>query len=511
MFTSSLADRRLLIRSSFPAENHCPGSKPQSYIHRPTGPLQRERGKPRVYRENLLEDPRAVTRSARGYQTCSPGETPRVRGDERRAELHHGVEQGRPPRARGRAHRGGAPVSCGRKTPACAGTSATASPSTSTRAEDPRVRGDEELGAWGSRTRHGRPPRARGRGPAGDRGRAPGRKTPACAGTRQEVTGCRRRPVEDPRVRGDEHVQHEAHAVARGRPPRARGRVDLPLGLTETAGKTPACAGTRRARARRAADPQEDPRVRGDEDDAFPRLSLREGRPPRARGREAHRPRPDRGARKTPACAGTRCSPISPPNPVGEDPRVRGDEEFSAMRRLRLSGRPPRARGRDGRGVRRRVAGGKTPACAGTSTDPVHTPDTAGEDPRVRGDELVHVGRVGADEGRPPRARGRGWRGAAARSGPRKTPACAGTRRGASPASPAVGEDPRVRGDEDTDALGGGGAGGRPPRARGRDDLDLVDLDHGGKTPACAGTSPPRGCASLVRTEDPRVRGDEAY
>ncbi len=189
---------------------------------------------------------------------------PRVRGDIDWPAVIAASLMGSPPRARGHLDpQVGDRVQCG-LTPACAGTSWSASPAAGETRAHPRVRGDIRT----------------------DFGRIIGRMglTPACAGTscRRPRTGCR--AGAHPRVRGDIAHGRSSPPSPWGSPPRARGHPRMPLRRQHEAGLTPACAGTSRRRGWWPSSARAHPRVRGDirvPGGGDPGMM---GSPPRARG-----------------------------------------------------------------------------------------------------------------------------------------------------------------------------------------------------------------------------------
>ena len=128
-------------------------------------------------------------------------------------------------------------------TPACAGKTSSA-PSLSPRARDhPRVCGENVLWALPFSVVRGSPPRVRGkhdvvRGGARDVG-----ITPACAGKTSGLLRSYARPRDHPRVCGENAAQPEDGALAKGSPPRVRGKLDAAQKALEGEGITPACAG----------------------------------------------------------------------------------------------------------------------------------------------------------------------------------------------------------------------------------------------------------------------------
>ena len=90
-------------------------------------------------------------------------------------------------------------------------------------------------------------------------------------------------------------------------------------------------------------------------------------------------------------------------------------------------GSPPRARGRRRRLPRQPDDAGLTPACAGTSSHSRKVCPRNWAHPRVRGDVLLREIEYGIRVGSPPRARGRPAVMVSSVSWLGLTPACAGT------------------------------------------------------------------------------------
>src|SRR5690606_29139579 len=108
-----------------------------------------------------------------------------------------------------------------------------------------------------------------------------------------------------------------------------------------------------------------------------------------------------------------------------------------------------------------------TPACAGTSPKEEWGVLANLVHPRVRGDLRKTMTLFMQDAGSPPRARGPRRSTCCCRSGPRFTPACAGTSPSSSTSSAAISVHPRVRGDLVTARDAQPSGVGSPPRARG--------------------------------------------
>ena len=151
---------------------------------------------------------------------------------------------GSPPRARGRlTHCVGGAAGRG-LTPACAGTTPGGTIPLEDHEAHPRVRGDDAVAVAVPIIQQGSPPRARGRRAGGEVNPVNPGLTPACAGTTDQDRGARGPGRAHPRVRGDDPCISTSIAAIVGSPPRARGRPRRPRALAATRGLTPACAGT---------------------------------------------------------------------------------------------------------------------------------------------------------------------------------------------------------------------------------------------------------------------------
>ncbi len=291
-----------------------------------------------------------------------------------------------------------------------------------------------------------------------------------------------------------------------GVPPHARGRrrVDRPTADTRF-GAPPGCAGPTRPRRSSRPGRAENPRVRGADGSAAVLLARPTGEPPRARGRL----RPGRSVpqppRRTHACAGPPPT-VRPPHGTGEPPRARG-------RRLPRLGELDERR--------------RTPACAGPTTHASPRTTKSAENPRVRWadtnyltyrSQIAENPRVrGADTagatishwavGEPPRARGRLGVLTVPAATFRRTPACAGPTATRAAFAASTRENPRVRGADDGRGCDPRPFWGEPPRARGRRDRRGRRATGSGRTPACAGPTPPKPWRSRCDRENPRVRG----
>ena len=192
------------------------------------------------------------------------------------------------------------------------------------------------------------------------------------------------------------------------------------------------------------------------------------GSPPRVRG-TANRGGHDRGAGWiTPACAGNSFFPPAPPIPAWitpacagnrprlqqavllrrDHPRVCGEQSPISMAFCVGMGSPPRVRGTVGPAGKQVLRPGITPACAGNSLSVMLPPPALGDHPRVCGEQLPLPPSPLPNAGSPPRVRGTAGRCPAWSGCPGITPACAGNSSHRRIACCMVEDHPRVCGEQ---------------------------------------------------------------
>ena len=152
----------------------------------------------------------------------------------------------------------------------------------------------------------GSPPRARGKDGGEYAWDGYTGITPACAGKSSLYASFSRSSWDHPRVRGEKSMYCILTPSNRGSPPRARGKVELHNVCRAEAGITPACAGKSRAAVAVDMDAEDHPRVRGEKKDLLDDLTARGGSPPRARGKVKIPVSHMFPFGITPACAGKR-------------------------------------------------------------------------------------------------------------------------------------------------------------------------------------------------------------
>ncbi len=370
---------------------------------------------------------RAGTTDRTGLRRSTSGEDPRSCGDDLYMAATGFPAYGGPPLVRGRRGGGRALPRRSRRTPARAGTTTQSGTAVRSPSEDPRSCGDD-AGPWVPRIRYrGGPPLVRGRrwrwtGAA----RRPGR-TPARAGTTATCSPPTTTRPEDPRSCGDDAIREHPGEWFRGGPPLVRGRRLLRRRGRRRRGRTPARAGTTcPTRSSRPPTP-EDPRSCGDDARAVRALRSRIGGPPLVRGRHLARRRRVDGERRTPARAGTTPCRRRPGTNRREDPRSCGDDRLASRGLASRRGGPPLVRGRRSHDQLPGQSGRRTPARAGTTPSTAFTWMPASEDPRSCGDDIHNRPTVTIRPGGPPLVRGRHEERRRRGRVHRRTPARAGT------------------------------------------------------------------------------------
>ena len=200
------------------------------------------------------------------------------------------IKAGSPPRVRGKRSPTCSPVASKRITPACAGKTRPPPLAHLTQKDHPRVCGENGIHKMASAPLGGSPPRVRGKPVRLLRESGTPGITPACAGkTAENLTS---KPFRN------------------GSPPRVRGKRTCTKCINRCLRITPACAGKTASISALLLNPQDHPRVCGENSSFILRFSLIEGSPPRVRGKPIVLYGASCFRRITPACAGkTCCSP----------------------------------------------------------------------------------------------------------------------------------------------------------------------------------------------------------
>ena len=231
-------------------------------------------------------------------------------------------------------------------TPACAGKSLRCHLRSAVRWDHPRVCGEKWEEELSSRLEEGSPPRVRGKGV--DRKIALLRYgiTPACAGKRTGAEACGGCSWDHPRVCGEKFIHSSLRYGRLGSPPRVRGKDYDSARIRCQLGITPACAGKRFNSSSMLKQMGDHPRVCGEKDIRTRETIFRKGSPPRVRGKVRARSALSMSFRITPACAGKSTFPRFLPSNVEDHPRVCGEKLFDNPKIDNSQGSPPRVRGK---------------------------------------------------------------------------------------------------------------------------------------------------------------------
>ncbi len=173
------------------------------------------------------------------------------------------------------------------------------------------------------------------------------------------------------------------------------------------------------------------------------------------------------------------------------------------------SGSPPRRRGKALDSAESRVKRGITPAQAGKSPGQRREPCKAWDHPRVGGEKHRKTHSVRYWLGSPPRRRGKvfplwlcGWHLGI-------TPAQAGKRSSASSGVSGWWDHPRAGGEKDLAEAGISAEQGSPPRRRGKVLLRISSVINPGITPAQAGKRTETSISAWAWRDHPRVGGEK--
>ena len=145
--------------------------------------------------------------------------------------------------------------------------------------------GEKSMYDYGNNTAQGSPPRMRGKGSfvllLGELIRI----TPAYAGKRWYTRCAKKLPPDHPRTCGEKENAEAMRVQFQGSPPRMRGK-DFLQGLHSFRdGITPACAGKRKTQGRFSSTSRDHPRMCGEKANDYTLYKVAKGSPPRMRGK----------------------------------------------------------------------------------------------------------------------------------------------------------------------------------------------------------------------------------
>ena len=189
---------------------------------------------------------------------------------------------------------------------------------------------------------------------------------------------------------------------------------------------------------------------------------------------------------------------------------MRGEDPARPDHRRRNGGSPPHARGRRTRRTGKANRTRITPACAGKTSVCIRVEIFTGDHPRMRGEDLSRRSIISSKWGSPPHARGRRRAGHFSASNERITPACAGKTDRSQIRVRLRSDHPRMRGEDESTSFVMRRSFGSPPHARGRRSKRRRTTLHSGITPACAGKTELNILTFPICQDHPRMRGEDA-
>ena len=279
--------------------------------------------------------------------------------------------------------------------------------------EHPRARGENYSQRITTTPRQGTSPRTRGKHPPLIIYQRNRRNIPAHAGKTSSRVVTRVVREEHPRARGENLTQFKRLSAMVGTSPRTRGKLCYPAGKPDDTGNIPAHAGKTRKIAILAADIEEHPRARGENQNASPDIPATAGTSPRTRGKPELTDITQTGMRNIPAHAGKTFHYRVVPAENQEHPRARGENVTVACDYIAHT---------------RNI-----PAHAGKTIMPNVIHIALEEHPRARGENKSTNLAPSSQNGTSPRTRGKRQPGALAWSHPGNIPAHAGKTESSSP------------------------------------------------------------------------------
>ena len=415
---------------------------------------------------------------------------PRVCGEKAKAFYMKPLEEGSPPRMRGKVPAGLCQIIGFGITPAYAGKSCTELTVKGEVKDHPRVCGEKPSGVMAALACAG--------------------ITPAYAGksTNSELSSpCTR---DHPRVCGEKHTKGQTRPRVAGSPPRMRGKARSKIQILFRYGITPAYAGKRASRKCFCAEYKDHPRVCGEKRHTTKPEHSKIGSPPRMRGKAVVILLCVATFRITPAYAGKSCHPHLKKALPGDHPRVCGEKYSLALFLGLHRGSPPRMRGKVDVFFTFVIPGRITPAYAGKRIS-LHTVCRCLWDhPRVCGEKVTDFHLFWHFGGSPPRMRGKETGKTRRVQWPGITPAYAGKSMYCAVAFRFSEDHPRVCGEKCTRSPVSMLSRGSPPRMRGKEREGKISRTIYGITPAYAGKSMYRTIGTPWHRDHPRVCGEKA-
>ena len=214
------------------------------------------------------------------------------------------------------------------------------------------------------------------------------RNTPTCVGKTPASFSSDTHQRKHPHVRGEDSRLIAEHHGQIETPPRAWGRLGLPLPMLSAGGNTPTCVGKTAAAISPACSRRKHPHVRGEDASLSATMEATLETPPRAWGRLAAAVLANGYRGNTPTCVGKTPALRRALRRKRKHPHVRGEDSSIRSRRAPFAETPPRAWGRQGSVREASVGTRNTPTCVGKTRSGKSRTARGGKHPHVRGEDF---------------------------------------------------------------------------------------------------------------------------
>ena len=327
-----------------------------------------------------------------GYGLAQWTDHPRACGENYSKRLKISHRFGSPPRMRGKQNIKEQEDFYRRITPAHAGKTDQKVCRGMRRADHPRACGEN---TWSNILRvldNGSPPRMRGKPSETFADGNTIRITPAHAGKTPAHRLCKSLRTDHPRACGENKNFPLQFLVAVGSPPRMRGKLRLFVNDSDGIRITPAHAGKTFGITKITGLESDHPRACGENASNAINSAVGFGSPPRMRGKPSHLLFSSRSRRITPAHAGKTGGSVRSCLSISDHPRACGENFFIKRLTFFPGGSPPRMRGKPNSARAVSLCVRITPAHAGkTSNKSSSSAVVAGSPPRMRGKRIVNA------------------------------------------------------------------------------------------------------------------------
>ena len=312
---------------------------------------------------------------------------PRVCGEQRGPSRYPFRPSGSSPRVRGAVSHAVTPPLHGGIIPARAGSRGQPVFDRVGVRDHPRACGEQSMSVFIPSIKVGSSPRVRGAVAALAVHDAVDGIIPARAGSSQPYSMSCRCLGDHPRVCGEQLMDEIKLKPCPGSSPRARGAVNGAYGARCHVGIIPARAGSSRPIRTSGCAIWGHPRVCGEQSRFRSSAPLRSGSSPRVRGAGRHYPQADQPQGIIPACAGSRFASRPRPSTAGDHPRVCGEQLARVCFSVALTGSSPRVRGAAYEQRCIRAISRIIPACAGSRRGSRACGRPGRDHPRVCGEQ----------------------------------------------------------------------------------------------------------------------------